>query len=76
MVPVLFAYFGPETMMPLTSIAATVVGLFLMFGRNSLRMVLRMFRFPLKRSVRTETLPRPHFSVQADRKSSQEAPRS
>jgi hypothetical protein len=34
---VLFAYFGPETLMPLTSIVAGVVGVFLMFGRNTLR---------------------------------------
>jgi len=30
----LFAYVGPETMMPVASILAAVVGVFLMFGRN------------------------------------------
>ena len=30
----LFAYVGPETMMPLASVVAAVVGVFLMFGRN------------------------------------------
>jgi hypothetical protein len=30
----LFAYVGPETMMPVASILAAVVGVFLMFGRS------------------------------------------
>jgi hypothetical protein len=30
----LFAYFGPETMMPLASIFAAAVGVVLMFGQN------------------------------------------
>jgi hypothetical protein len=29
-----FAYFGPETMMPVASIVAAVVGVAMMFGRN------------------------------------------
>ena len=30
----LFAYLGPETMMPVASIIAAVAGVFMMFGRN------------------------------------------
>ena len=30
----LFAYIGPETMMPVPSVIAGVVGVFMMFGRN------------------------------------------
>jgi hypothetical protein len=30
----LFAYFGPETMMPVASVIAAVAGVVLMFGRN------------------------------------------
>jgi hypothetical protein len=30
----LFGYVGPETMLPLASVLAAVVGVFLMFGRN------------------------------------------
>ncbi len=30
----LFGYVGPETMMPLASVVAAAVGVFLMFGRN------------------------------------------
>lgn len=29
-----FAYIGPETMIPVTSILAAIVGVFLMFSRN------------------------------------------
>jgi hypothetical protein len=32
----LFAYFGPETMMPVASVIAAVVGVVMMFGRNIL----------------------------------------
>ena len=30
----LFAYFGPETMMPVASVIAAGVGVVMMFGRN------------------------------------------
>ena len=36
----LFAYIGPETMMPLASGIAAIVGVFLMFGRS----VMLIFR--------------------------------
>jgi hypothetical protein len=36
----ILAYFGPETFLPLTSIVAAVVGVAMMFGRNTIRFVL------------------------------------
>jgi hypothetical protein len=30
----IFAYFGPETMMPVASVVVACVGVFLMFGRS------------------------------------------
>jgi hypothetical protein len=36
----LFAYFGPETVLPVTSVLATIAGLGMMFGRNTLRLIL------------------------------------
>ncbi|WP_165067933.1 hypothetical protein [Paludisphaera rhizosphaerae] len=33
----LFAYFGPETVLPATSIIATILGVVLMMGKNSIR---------------------------------------
>ena len=40
----IFAYFGPETVLPLTSIVAAAVGVVMMFGRNSLRFALMFAR--------------------------------
>lgn len=37
----LFAYFGPETFLPLTSVIAAVAGVVLMFGRNSIRFIVQ-----------------------------------
>jgi hypothetical protein len=46
----LFAYFGPETMMPVASIVAATVGVAMMFGRNLLMfgrgLVRRVWRRP------------------------------
>lgn len=39
----MFAYFGPETLMPLTSIFAAVIGVFLMFGKNTFRLIAGLF---------------------------------
>jgi hypothetical protein len=33
--PMVFAYLGPETMLPMTSVVAGVVGFLMMFGRNT-----------------------------------------
>ena len=32
----IFAYFGPETVLPVTSIVATVIGVVMMMGKNSI----------------------------------------
>lgn len=45
----LFAYFGPETMLPLASVIATVVGTVLMFGRSSFRLALAPFQWLMKK---------------------------
>jgi hypothetical protein len=39
----LFAYFGPETVLPLGSALAAVLGVFLMFGRQVIFMTRRAF---------------------------------
>jgi len=55
----IFAYFGPETVLPVTSIVATVVGVFMMMGKTSLYWMLssvkRAFRFCLRRGPETPT---------------------
>jgi hypothetical protein len=40
----LFAYFGPETVLPMTSFVATIVGCGMMFGRFFLRHIIRFCR--------------------------------
>ncbi len=35
--PLVFAYLGPETMLPLTSVVAGAAGVIMMFGRSSYR---------------------------------------
>jgi hypothetical protein len=56
-----FAYFSPETFLPLTSVIASAVGVFLLFGSNVLRVVRRAFRGLSLRGRRAGTIPRPHF---------------
>lgn len=58
----LFAYFGPETLMPVTSILATVAGVFLMFGRAGFRLVSGRGLFRL-RSTHQTAVPAPHVAL-------------
>jgi hypothetical protein len=41
---VIFAYMGPETVLPMTSCLAAAAGVVLMFGRSVCRLVLGLFR--------------------------------
>lgn len=45
----LLAYFGPETVLPLASVLATVFGVIMMFGRASFRFALAPFRWLFKK---------------------------
>ncbi|MFO0889443.1 MAG: hypothetical protein U0790_09925 [Isosphaeraceae bacterium] len=36
------AYFGPETVLPVTSLVATVAGIFMIMGRHTIRFALRL----------------------------------
>ncbi len=44
-----FAYLGPDTFLPMTSVVAIVVGGLLMMGRNSLRFVATFSRKIMKK---------------------------
>ncbi|MDR3619421.1 MAG: hypothetical protein P4L85_08730 [Paludisphaera borealis] len=60
-----FAYFGPETVLPVTSIVATVIGVVMMMGRSSLHWmfagVRRTARFCFRRgSSSSSSSPAPH----------------
>lgn len=72
---IIFAYFGPESMLPLTSVVATVVGVFLMFGRNTIRLARRAILGRLTSIGRNRAVPMPHFHVEAAKPSALEATR-
>lgn len=45
----LFAYFGPETLLPVASVLAGAVGVIMICGRNTLRFFGRCFRLFVRR---------------------------
>ena len=57
----IFAYLSPETMLPMTSILASAVGLFLLFGRTMLRLARAFVRVIWSSSRPVTVVPRPHF---------------
>lgn len=63
----LLAYFGPETVLPATSIIATVVGVVLMMGKNSIRWCLGLAMTALGRKPKAQApAPAPHFAPTAE----------
>jgi hypothetical protein len=63
----MFAYFSPETFLPMTSVLASAVGVLLLFGRNVLQLVRRFLRFAMARGRRPERIPKPHFRFNEER---------
>jgi hypothetical protein len=61
--PLLFAYFSPETVLPLSSMLATVAGCALMVKRSSLRFVARGLRAPFLRARAAREAGSPHFKL-------------
>ena len=61
---ILFAYFSPETLLPVGSIVATVLGVVMMLGRGSLRFFIRSFKRVLRPSTWIAGVSRPHFRLQ------------
>ncbi len=57
------AYFSPETMLPLSSIIATIAGCALMVKRSSFRFVVRSCRASLYRRRGVGRVKAPHFQV-------------
>ena len=55
----LLAYLGPETMLPMTSVLAGVVGFLMMFGRKLVEVVTSVFRRKAK-PVTPQTRARGH----------------
>ena len=57
---VLLAYFSPDTVLPLTSIVATIVGGAMLLTRGSIRFLVRCFRDALRRPQRVAGASEPH----------------
>jgi hypothetical protein len=52
MQPFIFLYLGPETVMPLASILAGIVGVLLIFWRFAFGFAKRSFRFVIRKITR------------------------
>ncbi len=63
----IFAYFGPETILPVTSVIATVVGVAMMLGRNSTRLLVRGTRRLYLQTRHMVTSSRPHVRLHKGR---------
>lgn len=59
----LVAYFSPETMLPLSSLIATVVGFALLVKRSTVRFVVRCCRESLRALRPCSTPSSPHLRV-------------
>ena len=68
-----FAYFGPETVMPVTSILATVVAVVLMFGKSLFRLVAYWVRRATFRGRHGQAATGPHFGLGRRRRNTSEA---
>jgi len=62
--PIPFAYLSPETLLPVTSIAATIMGVVMMLGSRSAQLVRAWIRRAFQ-SRRRSSAPRPHFLASA-----------
>ncbi len=62
MMPAVLAYFSPETMLPLSSVIATVVGFGLLIQRNTIRFAVGIVRAAFRRRPEAVTRKGPHFA--------------
>lgn len=58
-----FAYFSPETLLPATSIVATIAGILMMLGRGSLRYVMRPSKRGQRKARRIAATSKPHLHL-------------
>lgn len=57
----ILGYFSPETVLPLTSIVATIAGAAMLLTRGSLRFFLRCLRTAIRREKPVRGPGAPHF---------------
>lgn len=60
----ILGYFSPETMLPLSSVLATVVGFALLVQRSTIRFALRFVRAAFRRRPSGEAVKAPHFAAE------------
>jgi hypothetical protein len=60
---VIIAYFGPETVFPVTSIIATCLGVILMFGRRTYQLVIRWILVATFHRRSARRVSGPHFRI-------------
>ncbi len=59
----ILAYFGPETVMPVTSVLATVAALILVYGKDLFRLIAYWVRRASFRGRHGQSLTGPHFGL-------------
>jgi hypothetical protein len=57
----IFAYFSPETLLPATSIVATIAGIVMMLGRGALRLLRRSRSRGHRQVCRIAATSEPHI---------------
>jgi hypothetical protein len=69
-----FAYFSPETMLPLSSLIATIAGFALFLRRSSMRFVVHCCRESLRRLRPDARSNSPHFAMRGRRSTQRTRP--
>jgi hypothetical protein len=72
--PQILAYFSPETMLPLSSLLATVVGFALLIKRSSIRFAVHCCRSAFRKLPGRSAVEAPHFAAKV-REAKRKAPR-
>ncbi len=67
---VLLAYLSPETLLPATSILATIAGVVMMACSRSMRLVCRWLGRAVARTRSRTAIPSPHFRARGANESS------
>jgi hypothetical protein len=57
----IFAYFSPETMLPLSSVIASLAGFAMLIKRSSIRFLVQCCRAALRIGKRDSGIGKPHF---------------
>jgi hypothetical protein len=70
---IVLAYFGPETVMPVTSFLATIAALVLMFGKSMFRLVAYWAGRASFRKRHRQALTGPHFGLGRRRRNASKA---